>query len=437
MFLPGSTVLPLATGVEAESMGSFIMNGSSSSVRGTPQRIDDLQLPGRVQGGLSARAADLRLLGLAKESYLDTTHFDTVRFPPPDWALEAFSRSASNGEMAYSGYRGHPHVIAAVAQNISDFLQLPVKENELILTPGTQAGLFSSLSALVSQGDRVALACPEYLFSERILRFLGAQIAPIQLETFGNAAPTIDLTQLENEFRDSGTKLFLFSHPNNPTGAVYSHDTVASIAKLAVKYDVTVIVDELYARLLHNGHPFYHLRNEPGMAERTVTLLGPSKTESLSGYRLGVVAAPEKVVRRMENMQSITSLRAPAYAQSLLVHWLHDDTEWLKTRILEFTRLRTLTESKLAQLPWLRQSMGAGTAYGWPDVSALGMPSNEVAELLLAKGGILVSPGYQFGEGCDGFFRVCYARDEVVWSEALDRIIDLLSDEASKRGLQQ
>ncbi|MDB5542023.1 MAG: Aspartate aminotransferase, partial [Devosia sp.] len=206
---------------------------STSSVGKAPQRLEELQLPGRARGGLSARAADLRLIAEAPKGYLDTTHFDTVRFPPPDWALEAFARSAADGEMAYSGYRGHPHVLAAVADNITAFLGTHVKDSEIVLTPGTQAGLFGALSALVSEGDRVALGCPEYLFSERILRFLGAQIAPIALETFGNASPSLDLGQLEAEFRDRGTKVLLFSHPNNPTGAVYSRETIAAIAALA------------------------------------------------------------------------------------------------------------------------------------------------------------------------------------------------------------
>ena len=411
------------------------MSNSTSGAGSMPQRLEDLQLPGRVHGRLSARAADLRLIATAPAGFLDTTHFDTVRFPPPEWALEAFQRAAVDGDMAYSGYRGHPHVLAAVAENLSGFLSAKVEPAELILTPGTQAGLFGALSALVSPGDRVALGCPEYLFSERILRFLGAQIAPIAIETFGNVAPSPDLGALEAEFRDRGTRLFLFSHPNNPTGAVYDQPTIAAIARLCVSYDVTVIVDELYSRLLHDGQPFFHLRNEPGMAERTVTLLGPSKTESLSGYRLGVVLAPPRIISGMENMLSITALRAPAYAQNLLVHWLRDDADWLAARIPEFTALRGLTMGKLGQLPWLRLSPGAGTAYAWPDISALGVPADEVAGRFLAEAGVLVSPGYQFGEGCDGFFRVCYARDEIIWSAALDRMVDILADLARQRGL--
>jgi aspartate/methionine/tyrosine aminotransferase len=411
------------------------MSNSISSVREMPPRLGDLQLPNRVRGKLSARAADLRLIEKAPRGFLDTTHFDTVRFPPPDWALEVFARAATDGEMAYSGYRGHPHVLGAVAQNIAAFLDAPVEASQLVLTPGTQAGLFGALSSIVSPGDRVALGCPDYLFTERILRFLGGEVAPVPLATFGNAAPMLDLDVLETELRERGTRVLVFSHPNNPTGAVYDHEMVAAIARLAVRYGVTVVVDELYSRLLHNGQPFFHLRNEPGMAERTITLLGPSKTESLSGYRLGVVLAPQAVVQRMENILSITSLRAPAYAQALLVPWLRDDKDWLAARIPEFTALRTLTSDRFAQLPWLRQAPGSGTAYFWPDISALGMPGDEVAEMFLTKAGVLVSPGYQFGGGCDGFFRVCYARDEAIWAAALDRMVEMLDGEATRRGV--
>ncbi len=171
------------------------------------------------------------------------------------------------------------------------------------------------------------------------------------------------------------------------------------------------------------------------MAERTVTLLGPSKTESLSGYRLGVVVAPASIAARIENVLSITSLRAPAYAQHLLAHWLSDDADWLAARLPEFSALRSMTETALRRLPWIDLKMGQGTAYAWPDVSALGLGSHTVAEALLVDVGVLVSPGYQFGPESDGFFRVCYARDEVEWSAALGRMVKVLSDLGVAKGL--
>lgn len=407
------------------------------SNRVEPERLHALQVPGRVEGGqISARAADQQLIALAPRGYLDTTHFDTVRFPPPAWSQQAFAAASADGDKAYSPYRGSEDVLQRLAESVGAFLGIQLDpKRQLIVTPGTQAGLFSALGSLVERGSRVALVNPEYLFSERMLGFFGAEVVPIELLLDEPDGPTPDLNALEREFSQHGTRVLVFSHPNNPTGSVYSPQTISKLAALCMKYDVTVVADELYSRLLHEGRTFNHMASEPGMAERTVTLLGPSKTESLSGYRLGIVVAPPEIIDRMENIQSIVSLRAPAYAQHLLVHWLVEDVAWLEERLLDFTALRTMTEEQLGRLPWLKWTPGSGTAYAWPDVSALGMSAFDVAKALITEAGVLISPGYQFGPGNEGRFRVCYARDEEIWRAGLRRMVDVLDGLAKQRGL--
>lgn len=402
-----------------------------------PVQLRALRIPGRVGAGIaSARAADRELLRLAAPGYLDTTHFDTVRFPPPTWSLEAFTAASADGDKAYSAYRGSEQVLETLSQSISAFLGIALDpDRNLIITPGTQAGLFSAFGALVERGERVALVNPEYLFSERMLGFYGAEIAQINLLLDGPDGPAPDFEALEREFSQNGVRLLVFSHPNNPTGSVYRAKTVGRLARLCVKYDVTVVADELYSRLLHDGVSFHHMASQPGMAERTVTLLGPSKTESLSGFRLGVVVAPAEIIERMEDVQSIVALRAPGYAQHVLVPWLVEDREWLADRLTEFSALRAITAEQLGKLPWLRWTPGAGTAYAWPDVSALDMSAYDVAKALLTEAGVLVSPGYQFGPGNEHRFRVCYARDEGTWQAALGRMVRVLDELARQRGL--
>ena len=400
------------------------------------ERIDALKLPERASIAFpNVRQADIELLGKAPNDYMDTTHFDTVRFPPPPWAERRFQEAASDGSLAYTGYRGNEQVLDEVARNVSRFLGIALDPRKnLILTPGTQAALFCALSARVNKRDRVVVMDPDYLFTARILRFLGAEIGyvPLRLGASGLYAP--DLDQLEEEFSARKAKHFVFSHPNNPTGAVYSGETIASIAALARRYGVSVVVDELYSRLTYDGTEFVHLATEEGMMAQTATLLGPSKTESLSGYRLGVVVGNEALIRSIENVLSITSLRAPAYAQHVLCGWLAEDADWLQHRIGEFKALRDMTATSLRRLPWLKLHPQQGTAYHWPDVSSLGLPDATVAAELLEKAGVLVSPGYQFGPNAAGHFRVCYARDERAWSRALDRMVDVLSDLAAGSG---
>ncbi|MET3897406.1 aspartate/methionine/tyrosine aminotransferase [Devosia sp. UYZn731] len=400
------------------------------------ERVSALKLPERAAiASPNVRQADIDLLSKAPKDFIDTTHFDTVRFPPPDWAVERFSQAAEDGSLAYTGYRGNPEVLDEVARNVSTLLGIPVDPRKnLILTPGTQAALFGALSARINKGDRVVVMDPDYLFTARILRFLGADIGYVSLvlNAEGHYAP--DLQALEAEFADRKARHFIFSHPNNPTGAVYSRQTIQSIAALVRQYGVSVVVDELYARLTYDGTEFVHLAAEAGMMEQTATLLGPSKTESLSGYRLGVLVGNEALIRGVENIMSITALRAPAYAQHVLSGWLADDAEWLVGRIDEFKALREMTATALSSLNWLKLHPQQGTAYLWADVSALGLPDAEVAAALLEQAGVLISPGYQFGPNAAGHFRVCYARDEKSWADALKRMVSVLGDLAARKG---
>ncbi|EMY35980.1 aspartate aminotransferase [Arthrobacter crystallopoietes BAB-32] len=390
----------------------------------TSRRVHAAGIDGRIDG-VTVREADRRLLACTGPDALDTTHFDTVRFPAPEWAEELFAEAAADGSRAYSLYRGSDEVRAALAPVLTDWLGFDVDADQnILLTPGTQAGLFTSLTSLVDPGDDVVLFDPEYLFSERILTFLGANIRNVPILTDG-AHPTIDFERLESVLRE-GPKLIVFSHPNNPTGTVYPQAVLERIAELAVRYDVQVLVDELYSRLVYPGTTFVHLASLPGMRERTVTLLGPSKTESLSGYRLGVVVAPDHVVEVAEDVLAFTSLRAPAYAQNVLKGWLVKDVEWVAERVADLAKIRQFTIAKLSELEWLKMSPQQGTAYLFVDVRALGLPDTEIAEALAREANVLISPGYQFGPGGVGHLRICFARDEEEWRIALGRIVDVL-----------
>lgn len=397
-------------------------------------RINRLRVPHGAGKGLTTKDADRRVRSACAPDVLDTTHFDTVRFPVPPYALEKFHRAAQDGSLAYTPYRGHPDVLATVANSVSELLGIDVDaENGVLITPGTQAALFGALASLVDPGARVIVPTPEYVFDERILGFLDADVCTIAL-TIDAEGPHLDLAALETA-AEAGPAVLLFSHPNNPTGAVLPRGTVERIATIANEHDLVIIIDQLYARLLHDDTQMTHLAALPGMAERCITLLGPSKTESLSGYRLGVAVGAAVFVDAMEDVLSVTALRAPGYAQHVLTGWLNLDQDWLAERLADFTQLRQMTTERLQQLPWLTVYPQQGTAYVFPDVSALGLPDVVVAQRLARDAGVLVSPGYHFGPGGVGCFRLCYARDEREWEKALNRIVRVLGDMADEQGI--
>ena len=403
-----------------------------------PERMPRVRLPEHAAVvGSSILDADRAVrASIRTDDVLDTTHFDTVRFPAPAWAADLLVEAAADGRTAYTNYRGSEHVLETLAGPISELLGTEIDPvGELALTPGTQGALFATLSATVGDGDRVALVDPDYLFSERILRFLGAEVDRIGLDA-SKLGATLDWEGLEAAF-EGGARVLLFSHPNNPTGAVYSPESLARIAALARQHDVLVIVDQLYARLIYGDTTYTSPMAEPGMRERCISLIGPSKTESLTGYRTGVVAGPPQIIDRIEEVISLTSLRAPAYSQHVLEGWLTRDTAWVSERVDQLLQIRDLTVSRLRELPWLKVQPQQGTAYLFPDVSALGMSDVAIATRLVENAKVLVSPGYQFGPGGVGSFRICYARDERTWDAALDRMVDVLGTMADEAGLSR
>ena len=404
-----------------------------SDVREAPARIRNLSLPDReAQLGRSVRALERELEELAAPGpLLDLTYADTHRFPPPAWVLPDFSAAASGGGMTYTPYRGDRTVRSAVAESVSAFLGVEVDpDTELILTPGTQAALFAALAAVVEDGDTVALGDPDYISDERIIRFLGAKVVhvPLAWDDPGRE-PELDLDVLESAFRAGATTL-LFSNPNNPTGAVLTAASVRAIARLAVEHDAVVVVDELYSRLVYDGRPFAHLIAEEGMRDRCITLLGPSKTESMSGYRVGAAVAPPEIVDRMEDLQGVSVLRAPAYAQHVMTRWLSDDHDFVAARIHDYQALRDRTVETLNASGLVRVHPAQGTAYMFPDATAVGADTQSIALALKAHAGLLVNPGYQFGPRGERHFRICFAQEERAWDAAMERML------AALRGLR-
>ena len=280
--------------------------------------------------GQEVRQAGCALDGVLRGESLpgmpvDFSHGDVneTAFGPTPGALEEFVAGVHRGgSQAYTEYRGGAELRDRVAAHLAAFTGRPVSgANELIVTPGTQGALFLALGATVTTGDQVAIVRPDYFANRKLVEFLGGEVVPVRMDHLERASGAgLDLQQLEEAFQ-SGVRTFLFSNPNNPAGVIYSADEIGRIAELANRYGATVIVDQLYSRLLYAGHAYTHLRASAIEADKVVTIMGPSKTESLSGYRLGVAFGAAHLIDRMEKLQAIVSLRAPGYSQAVLRTW--------------------------------------------------------------------------------------------------------------------
>ena len=193
---------------------------------------------------------------------VDFSHGDVNAFPPIPGSIEAFDAGYRVGAaQAYTEYRGKLSLREGVAEKLAEFTGAPVAaDRELIVTPGTQGALFLAMGANIARGDKVAIVEPDYFANRKLVTFYDGELVPIPMDYFGTTESSgLDLGALEAAFQ-SGVKLFLFSNPNNPTGAVYTEDELRTIGTLANRYGVKVICDELYSRQIFDGRPFVHLR---------------------------------------------------------------------------------------------------------------------------------------------------------------------------------
>lgn len=387
--------------------------------------------PGQeVRQGTGVPDGDLRgdVLG---GTPVDFSHGDVndTAFAPTPGALDEFvSGVHRGGSQAYTEYRGGAELREVLAARLAAFTGATVSgAQELIITPGTQGALFLALGATVTTGDRVAIVRPDYFANRKLVEFLGAEVVPVTMDYLPRASGAgLDLGQLEAAFK-SGVRTFLFSNPNNPAGVIYSPDEIAAIAALANQYGATVIADQLYSRLLYTGSTYTHLRASGINADNVLTIMGPSKTESLSGYRLGVAFGAAHLIERMEKLQAIVSLRAPGYSQAVLRTWFDEPAGWMEERIAQHQAIRDALISTFRTVDGLLVRAPEAGSYLFPRLPKLTVPLHTFVRALRAQAGVTVTPGTEFSPEATDSIRLNFSQNHPAAVEAVERIVQLIA----------
>ena len=360
---------------------------------------------------------------------VDFSHGDVDAFQPTPGSLDIFIDGVNiGGKQAYTEYRGSKEIRENVAGKLSLFTGTTIDaDHNFIITPGTQGALFLAMGSMVASGDKVAIVEPDYFANRKLVEFFEGEVVPIQMDYFGSdPSAGLDVTQLENAFK-SGVKLFLFSNPNNPTGVVYSASEIREIAALAEKYGASVIVDELYSRQIFDGRTYTHLIAEDIVnPENVITIMGPSKTESLSGYRLGVAFGSAKIIERMEKLQAIVSLRASGYNQAVLKSWFSEPEGWMDERIAQHQAIRDDLVTNLRAVEGFKVRATEAGSYLFPSIPSISISMNEFVKVLRLQAGVTVTPGTEFGPQFSDSFRVNFSQDHQAAVAAMNRVIQVV-----------
>lgn len=358
---------------------------------------------------------------------VDFSHGDVDAFEPLPGSLDCFIKGYEvGGKQAYTEYRGKLDIRKDVAEKISKFTGSKINpEENIILTPGTQGALFLAMGSMIGTGDKVAIVEPDYFANRKLVEFFGGKIIPIELDykKYTDRAG-IDLKDLENKFKD-GVSLFIFSNPNNPLGVIYSAEEIEGIASLAKKYGVSLIVDELYSRQIFDHRQYTHLCAMPEIPDQMITIIGPSKTESLSGFRLGIAFGNKDIILRMEKLQAIVSLRTAGYCQSVYHVWFNEPEGYMESRIKAHQDIRDELFTKFTDAGYYVRKTEAGS-YLFVELPKLDIPLKDFVVALRKLAGVTVTAGIEFGPQFTRHFRINFSQDAEAASAAADRIIEIV-----------
>jgi aspartate aminotransferase len=324
----------------------------------------------------------------------------------------------AEGRDRYVSPRGVPALREAVAAYLKRTRHLNVAPDEVLIAPGCKMALALSMMALIEPGDEILYPDPSFPIYPSFTRGLGGKAVPFYLEEKNQFQP--DVAEIAARITPR-SKALIFNSPNNPTGTVFSEETLKQIAALAVKHDLWVIADEIYARILFNGE-YKSIYAMPGMKDRTIIIDGFSKSFAMTGWRLGYAVAPKEFIDALDLLVLNTFTCTAEFSQVAAIEALNDSTNAVDAMVLEYRKRRDLFVTKLNQIPGFRCLSPDGAFYAWVNIEDTGLPAEEVQRLLLEEAGVAGIAGAAFGPAGKNYLRFSLVSARNLLEEALERI---------------
>ena len=348
-------------------------------------------------------------------------------FVTPWHIREAAIYALERGQTHYTANAGLLELRELIARYLDRRFGLEYSPaGEVLVTVGVSEGLDLALRSILDPGDEVLVPQPCYVSYVPCVRFAGAEpviVATHREEAFRPTAAALEAAVTER------TRALLICYPNNPTGSTLDPREMAAIADLAVRRDLIVISDEIYAELTYDRQ-HRSLASFPGMADRTIVLNGFSKAYAMTGWRLAYAAGPSDLIGAMTKVHQYTMLCAPISSQRAAIEALKAGEPDVQAMVREYDGRRRLFTSGLQDLG-LMTELPEGAFYAFPDVRSTGLTDEEFADALLREERVAVVPGSAFGESGAGHVRCSYASSVDQLQEALVRLQRFVSSRVS------
>jgi aspartate aminotransferase len=338
----------------------------------------------------------------------------------PEHIKAAAIKALQEGRTKYTPSSGIPDLRTAISQKFLKDNGLDYKPGQVIVSTGAKQSCFNAIAAVVNEGDEVLIPAPYWLSYPEMVRIVGGEPVVVQTREENNWKLTPE--DFENAMTPR-TKMIILNSPGNPTGSVYTREELKALAEVAAEEDIFILSDEIYEKLTYDGAEHVSVASvSPEAYDLTITVNGFSKAYSMTGWRLGYLAAPEPIARAIDSMQSHMTSNPCSFAQYGALAALTGDQQCVSDMRDEFDIRRQYMFERLTQIQGVTAVRPLGAFYVLANVSALGLKSQNFADRLLSKASVAVVPGIAFGD--DRTVRLSYATSLDIIKTGLDRIED-------------
>ncbi len=337
--------------------------------------------------------------------------------PTPELVREGAIRAIRENRSTYSFAEGTRELRDAIARKLlrDNGLQAD-PASEICVTVGASGAYSCAIHALLDPGDGILLFEPYYGYhlNAAIVAGLTPQFVTLRAPDFA-----LDEAALEAALTPA-TRAMVICTPGNPSGKMFSKAELAALARVAQKHDLLVITDEIYEYIRYDGRPHISPASVPGLRERTVTIMGLSKTFSITGWRLGYAVAPEELIRAITLVNDLDYVCAPTPLQLGAAAGFDAPQSYFDELQSGYQDKRDRICAALQEAQ-LEPIVPQGAYYVLADCSRLGLPTaREAAMKLLENTRVASVPGSAFYRGAAGesLLRFCFAKDDAVLDEA-------------------
>jgi aspartate/methionine/tyrosine aminotransferase len=346
-------------------------------------------------------------------------------FDTPEPIVRAGIEWLKKGATHYSPVPGVWDLRAAIADHLSAQHPVQIDPRNILVTPGAKMMIFSIIQSVVDPGDEVICPDPSYPAYEAAIRTAGAKAVRVKLDE--SKQFRFDLNELARLIT-SRTKLIVVNSPQNPTGAVLTLDDLKKIGDLARKHDLLILSDEIYSEIYYTERPASIL-DVPEILDRVFLVNGFSKIYAMTGWRLGYGVVPSDTFASIDLFINNSVSSTATFTQRAALEAFTPETDKATAKMVaEFRKRRDVFADGLNTIPGIRCLKPLGAFYLFPNISAVGLSSDEFANRLLSEAGVAALPGTAFGDYGEGYLRFSFANSLANIETALERIRGFVSN---------